>query len=112
MASVYQINKGVSRPIEFKGLKGQYIAIVAGGLVFLLVLFAALYIAGVYLYVVLAVVLSLASGLFVAVTKLSHRFGVHGLMKFMAKRGVPRFIKFRSRREFTRLKVVKGGRNG
>jgi len=26
MSSVYKINKGINKPIEFKGLKAQYIA--------------------------------------------------------------------------------------
>ena len=104
MASVYQINKGVSRPIEFKGLKAQYIAYLAVGLVFLLVLFAALYILGASLWVVLPLVLGLGSVLFFAVFRLSRRFGEHGPMKFFARRGVPKFICFRSRRVFTSLK--------
>ena len=29
MSSVYTINKGVNKPIEFKGLKAQYIAYLA-----------------------------------------------------------------------------------
>jgi hypothetical protein len=107
MASVYQINKGVSRPIVFRGLKAQYIAYLAVGLVFLLVLFAALYIAGLSLFVVLPLIFSLGSLLFFTVYRLSQRFGVHGLMKFLAKRGIPRFIRFSSRRLFTSLK---GGR--
>jgi hypothetical protein len=109
MALVYLINKGVSRPMEFRGLVGAYIAYLAVGLVFLLVLFAVLYIAGVVLYVVLPVVLGLGSGLFVLVFKLSKRFGVHGLSKFLARRGVPRCIRFASRREFVGLK---GGGDG
>jgi hypothetical protein len=38
--SVYQINKGINKPIEFKGLKAQYIWYLCGGLVALLILFA------------------------------------------------------------------------
>lgn len=108
MASVYQINKGVSKPIVFKGLKAQYIAYLAVGLVFLLVLFAALYIAGLSLFVVLPMILSLGSGLFFTVFRLSHRFGEHGLMKYFAKRGLPRYLRFSSRRIFISLK---GGGN-
>ena len=104
MASIYHINKGVNRPIEFKGLKAQYIAFLAVGLVFLLVLFAALYIAGVSLFVVLPLVLCLGGSLFFTVSRLSHRFGQHGLMKYFAKRGVADYIRFSSRRIFTALK--------
>lgn len=104
MASVYRINKGVSKPIVFKGLKAQYIAYLAVGLVFLLVLFAALYIAGLSLFVVLPLILSLGSGLFFTVFRLSHRFGEHGLGKFLAKRGLPKYVRFSSRRVFLSLK--------
>ncbi len=108
MASIYKINKGVSKPIVFKGLKAQYIAYLAVGLVFLLVLFAALYIARVSLFILLPLIISLGSGLFVTVFKLSHKFGEHGLMKFFAKRGIPKYLRFNSRRLFISLK---GGRD-
>lgn len=107
MGSVYQINKGVSRPIEFKGLVGAYIAYLAAGLVLLLVLFALLYILGFGLYVVLPLVFGLGALLFFLVFRLSARFGEHGLMKFFARGSVPGFICFRSRQLFTSLK---GGR--
>ncbi|MFC4213363.1 DUF4133 domain-containing protein [Pedobacter lithocola] len=104
MASVYKINKGVSKPIVFKGLKAQYIAYLAVGLVFLLVLFAAFYIMRTSLFILLPVILLLGFGLFFTVFKLSHKFGEHGLMKFFAKRGIPRYIRFNSRRLFISLK--------
>lgn len=110
MASVYQINKGMARPIEFKGLKGVYIGVLAGGLVLLLVLFALGYILRVPLLVLLPLVLLLGVGLFVLVFGLSRRFGVHGLSKYLAKRGLPRYLRFSSRRVFTGLKGGKYGR--
>ena len=51
--SVYNINKGINKPIEFKGLKAQYIGYLAAGLVVLLVLFAILYIIGVNMFICL-----------------------------------------------------------
>jgi len=104
MASVYKINKGVTRPIEFKGLKAQYIAYLAVGLVVLLISFAILYISGLSLLVVLPLIITLGTILFFSVFRLSHRFGEHGLMKFWAKRGLPNHLKFRSRKLFTSLK--------
>lgn len=111
MASVFKINKGVSRPITFNGLVGVYIAYLAVGLVFLLVLFAVLYILGLSLFVVLPLIMCLGAGLFLSVTRLSRRFGEHGLGKWLARRGVPRYIRFSSRRLFTGL-VGKGGGDG
>lgn len=104
MASIYHINKGVSKPIDFRGLKGQYIAWLAIGLVLLLIAFAVLYLLGAGLMLILPVILGLGSLLFFTVFRLSHRFGEHGLMKFIAKRGLPKTIIFRSRRLFTGLK--------
>ncbi|RZL05567.1 MAG: DUF4133 domain-containing protein [Pedobacter sp.] len=104
MASVYKINKGVSKPIVFKGLKAQYIAYLAVGLVLLLVSFAVLYISRVSLFVIMPVIAGLGTGLFLSVFRLSHKFGEHGLMKYLARRGLPLYIKFTSRKTFTSLK--------
>lgn len=112
MASIYHINKGVSKPIEFRGLKGQYIAWLAIGLVVLLIAFAVLYLLGAGLMLILPVILGLGSLLFFMVFRLSHRFGEHGLMKFIAKRGLPKTVIFRSRRLFTGLRGVGIDLNG
>lgn len=104
MASIYQINKGVSKPIVFKGLKAQYIAYLAIGLVLLLLSFVALYISGVSLFVILPLIFCLGAALFLGTYRLSKRFGEHGLMKYFAKRNLPSYLKFRSRRIFTQLK--------
>ena len=104
MASIYHINKGVSKPIVFKGLKAQYIAYLAIGLVLLLISFAILYISGVSLYVILPLIFCMGTGLFFSTYRLSKRFGEHGLMKYFARRNLPVYLKFRSRRLFTQLK--------
>ena len=103
MSSVYYINKGVSKPIVFKGLKAQYIAYLAVGLVLLLIVFAVLYICGVSLWLILPLVFGSGGLLVFSVFRLSHRFGEYGLMKFFARRGLPSFIRFGSRRLFTDL---------
>jgi hypothetical protein len=56
MATVYHINKGINKPIVFKGLKAQYIAYLAVALVLLLILFAILYICGLSMYIILPVI--------------------------------------------------------
>ena len=38
----YPINKGIGRPVEFKGLKARYLFIFCGGLLALFVLFVIL----------------------------------------------------------------------
>src|ERR1700749_4689924 len=110
--SVYQINKGVSKPIVFKGLKAQYIAYLAGGLVLLLISFAVLYICGVSLWIILPLVLGLGTALFFGVFRLSHRFGEHGLMKHLARKKLPEVLVCRSRRVFINLKVKGGAAHG
>ena len=99
-SSIYGINKGINKPIEFRGLKAQYIWYLAGGLVGLLVLFAILYISGVNAY--LCVVIILLSGflLFALVYRLNNQYGEFGIMKKMAARGIPKVIKVYSRKIF------------
>lgn len=91
--SVYHINKGINRSIEFKGLKAQYIWWLGAGLVALLILFAVIYIAGLHVFFCLALIVSLATGLFMYVYKLSRTYGEYGLMKKMAKKAIPKVIK-------------------
>ncbi|HEX5170833.1 MAG TPA: DUF4133 domain-containing protein [Cyclobacteriaceae bacterium] len=103
-ASVYKVNKGINRPIEFKGLKAQYLVYLALGLVALLVLSAVLYIAGINMFVCLVVTVVLGATLFMTVYRLSDRYGQHGLLKKMAKRAIPDFIRCSSRKPFLQLK--------
>ena len=91
--AVYQINKGINKPIEFKGLKAQYIWYLGGGLVALLILFSILYICGVNVYLCLFLVVSGASTLFMYVYKLSRKYGEYGFMKKIARKAVPKVIK-------------------
>lgn len=98
--SVYTINKGINKPVEFKGLKAQYIWYLGGGLLALLILFAVLYICGVNTFVCLGLIVLLGAGLFLYVYRLSHTYGEHGMMKKVARRGIPKAIKVRSRKVF------------
>ncbi|HRJ29772.1 MAG TPA: DUF4133 domain-containing protein [Cyclobacteriaceae bacterium] len=102
-ASVYKINKGINKPIEFKGLKAQYIAYLATGLIGLLILFAVLYIIGVNMFVCLALTAILGTLLFMTVYRMSDKYGQYGLLKKMASRSIPDFIKCTSRRSFIQL---------
>jgi hypothetical protein len=96
----YTINKGINRPIEFKGLKAQYIGYLGGGLVALLILFAILYLVGLAVYLCIMIILGLGGFLFHKVFSLSHRYGQHGLMKYNAKTYLPTYLKFKTRRLF------------
>jgi hypothetical protein len=92
MNSVYAINKGVGKPIVFKGLKGQWIGWLCGGLLMLLLLFALCYIAGAALFICVAFVVIAGAILFYLVYKLNKQYGEHGLMKGMAARVTPKRI--------------------
>lgn len=100
---VYKINKGVNRPVEFRGLKGPYIYVLAIGLAILLVSFAILYIAGVSVYLLVPGVVIAGSGLMMGVHRLSHRYGQHGLMKALATGRVPSAIVLFTRQTFIAL---------
>ena len=43
----YPVNKGAGNPVEFKGLKSQYLFVFAGGLVMVLLAVVILYLVGV-----------------------------------------------------------------
>ncbi len=92
MSSIYQINKGVNKPVVFRGLKAQYIWWLAIGLGALLVLFALMYIIGVA--VVICMVIVLLSGLFLFryVYRMNNRYGEHGMMKRLAQQATPKWI--------------------
>ena len=98
--SVYKVNKGINKSIEFRGLKAQYIWYLGGGLVILLILFAILYVIGVNTFFCVGLILILGTGLFMQVYTLSNKYGEHGMMKKVAKRGVPGTVKSYSRKVF------------
>lgn len=91
--SVYQINKGINKSIEFKGLKAQYIWYLGGGLVVLLILFAILYISGLGIFICLPLIAILTTALFMHIYKLSRTYGEYGMMKKIARRSVPDVVK-------------------
>lgn len=104
MSSVYQINKGIGRAISFKGLKAQYIGYLACSLLALLILFAILYSIGINTYVCLVLVFGTGTALLSAIFRMSRNYGEHGLLKRNAKRSLPDYLKFRSRKIFIHLK--------
>jgi hypothetical protein len=98
--SVYQINKGINKSIEFKGLKAQYIWYLGAGLLGLLILFVVLYIIGISQYICMAIALLSGTGLVYKVYGMSNKYGAHGMMKALAKRSIPKVIKSNSRKLF------------
>jgi Domain of unknown function (DUF4133) len=101
--SVYKINKGINSPIEFKGLKAQYIWYLGGGMIIMIILFAIMYITGINSYICLGIILPAGAFVFMYVFRLSNKYGEHGLKKKMAKRHIPRTIKCYDRKLFCTL---------
>lgn len=102
----YPVNKGAGNPVEFKGLKSQYLFVFAGGLVAVLLAVVVLYLAGVNQWICIPFGI-VAGGLLVCGTfHLNARYGEHGLMKLLAEKQHPRYLIHRKRifRLFTKRK--------
>jgi hypothetical protein len=98
--SVYKINKGINKSIEFRGLKAQYIWYLGGGILGLMILFAVLYITGINGLISIGIIGISGVALFMYVYKLSNTYGEHGMKKKMATPSIPRVIKCYSRTLF------------
>jgi hypothetical protein len=103
MTSIYKINKGINKPIEFKGLKAQYIWWLGGGFLIMLAFFALLYFIGVNTYVCVAIVLALGTVMIMVIYRVSDTYGEHGLLKKLARHNMPDQIICRSRKTFGKL---------
>ena len=88
----YPVHKGLGRPVEFKGLKAQYLFIFCGGLLAVFVLFVVMYMAGVAQGICIGFGAVSASALVWFTFHLNGKYGEHGLMKLGASRSRPRYI--------------------
>jgi hypothetical protein len=98
--SIYTINKGINKSIEFRGLRAQYIWYFGGMVIFLMMIFAILYIAGFGTFFCLALTGGAAAGGSIKIFALSQKYGQHGLMKAIARRRLPKVLKSYSRQLF------------
>lgn len=90
--STYNINKGIGRTVEFKGLKAQYLFIFAGGLLGILILVMVLYMVGINSYMCLIIGIGGGSFLTWQTFSLNKKYGEYGLMKLGARKRHPRYI--------------------
>lgn len=88
----HNINKGIGKSVEFKGLKSQYLFIFAGGLLAVFVVFVIMYMAGLDQWVCIGFGVVAASALVWLTFNLNAKYGEHGLMKMLAKRQHPRYL--------------------
>ena len=107
--SVYKINKGINRSIEFKGLKAQYIWYLGGGVIVLMILFAILYIMGIPSIICIGIIVTAGSFLVVKIYGMSKKYGEHGMMKAIARKGIPRVVKCNNRKIFRGSKTKNDG---
>ena len=92
-----EINKGIGRNVEFKGLESQYLFIFCGGLLAVFVVFVILYMAGVSQWVCIGLGVTAASAVVWLTFRLNAKYGQHGLMKLGAARMRPRYLLHRRR---------------
>lgn len=88
----YNLNKGIGKSVEFKGLKSQYLFIFAGGLLAVFVVFVIMYMVGIDQWICIGFGVIAASVLVWLTFNLNQKYGEHGLMKLGAKRQHPRYL--------------------
>ena len=76
----YQVNRGIGKPVEFKGLKSQYLFIFCGGLLAVFVVFIVLFMAGVNQWLCIGFIVSASLLLVWQTFRLNARYGTHGLI--------------------------------
>ncbi|HEV9036266.1 MAG TPA: DUF4133 domain-containing protein [Puia sp.] len=103
-AKIFQINKGIGRPVEFRGLKAQFIGYLAACVVSTMMGFGVLYVCGMSLYVATPSALGLGGWMISVVFRMSRRYGQYGLMKRSAKKRMPEALLSRSRKMFIQLR--------
>jgi len=103
-AKIFQINKGINRSIEFRGLKGQFIGYLAACVVGTLAGFGVLYACGISLYLATPLALGLGGWVTREVFRMSRRYGHYGLMKRRARKRMPAALLSRSRKVFLQLR--------
>jgi hypothetical protein len=99
----YPINKGVNKPLEFRGLQAQYIWYLAASLLLVFLTFAVLYLLGINLYTDVPLCLILGGLLITRTYRLSREYGQYGIMKKRARKALPTDLRSHSRKCFTQL---------
>ena len=90
--AAFEINKGVGRTVEFKGLKAQYLFLFAGGLLAVFILIVVLYLCGISQITCLVIGVVGASLVVWQTFTMNRKYGQYGLMKKGAIRMHPRYL--------------------
>jgi hypothetical protein len=99
----YTINRAIGRPIEFKGLKAQYLTRFFAIIVSLLFGITFLHLLGVHPVAITILTLAIGGVALKKLYGLSNAYGQYGLMKQAARRKVPKALTSRSRSVFIQL---------
>ena len=75
---MWEINKGIGRTVEFKGLKSQYLFIFAGGLLATFILVVICYMCGMNQYLCLGMGVSGATLVVWQTFAMNRKYGEHG----------------------------------
>lgn len=90
MAKCFDINKGILKPLEFQGLRAQYIAFAIAGFVVAFILYMLIAFINSIAAIVVAVIIAILS--IGAAFYLNNKFGTNGLSQIMAQRGCTKYI--------------------
>jgi hypothetical protein len=93
----YNVNKGIGKPAEFKGLHSQYLFIFAGGLLAVFVLFVIMFMVGINQWICILFGAGLATALVWLTFTLNGNYGAYGLMKVQARMYHPYYLINRKR---------------
>ena len=88
----FNVNKGIGKPAEFRGLQSQYLFIFAGGLLTVFIVFVIMYMAGVNQWICILFGVGAATTLVWLSFTLNKKYGEHGLMKLQARMYHPRYL--------------------
>lgn len=108
-----EINKGIGKPVEFKGLKGTYLYLAAGIVISCLILALTLYgLFGINTYLATLIVFGSTLGGVWYCMRLSAKYGVFGLLKLEATRNQPKAILVSTAKTFAKLRETKRSKPG
>jgi hypothetical protein len=99
----YQLNRGIGQPLEFRGLKAQYLGHVVALSVGLFVLMGMMHMMGMPPFGIVFSVFGLGGWALRRLYRLSNTYGQHGLMKKRARRDLPDALVSSSRQLFIQL---------
>jgi len=103
ITSIYKINGRINAPLEFRGLKAQYILYAGGILAGDLLLFALLYVSGLPSWICVLTAAGLGGFGILRIYRVNNKYGQFGFLKKRAAKKIPRSIRSHSRRPFTQL---------